>query len=176
MVSWIEVLSKVNPLGTFTHQIKWVPPTTSGFIVQYVNVEDPFQLLSGYGQPYYEVWRVENGKITNDAPRPEEYDDSFSNCWDDEWPGTQIAIETAERQMERAGTDHSYVAYHCRVFWIQAGTDGAAEIENWKTGEEQGIRMAGKLKASYTAPADIGEGRVREFRADFLSQRRENPV
>jgi hypothetical protein len=34
-----------------------------------------------------------------------DYDYSFSNCWDGEWPATEIANEIAERQMKIAGTN-----------------------------------------------------------------------
>ena len=167
MISWTEIKNEHDPRGTYTHQIKWNPPASSGFIVQYVDVEDPCNILSGYTLPYYEAWRVDEGKVVNEVPGPNDYDDSFSNCWDGEWPATEIAIETAERQMKKAGTNDCFIAYHCVIFWIPANTADYEEVNMWNTGEDAGIRMAGKLKASYVAPKNLTRGQRREFRADF---------
>lgn len=170
---WTVVKDERDFRGAYTYQIKWNPPVDSGYIVQKVDVEDPVQLLSGFTQPYYEAWKVDNGKVVYDASDPEDnddslyYDDSFSNCcngWDH---AVKIAIETARRKMEEKQIQCCYVKYHCRVFWIQDGTIGADEIKRWKTGEEEGICMAGKLKASYNAPKDLCNGEKREFEVNF---------
>ena len=171
-VSWKEIKTDIDPRGLYTHQIKWIPPKSSGFIVQRVEVEDPAHLLSGYEKPYYEAWRVEDGTVLDsdgESVSESKYDDSFTNCHDGDWPENEIAIETAERQMKSLGIDHTNVAYYCRVYWVEGGSETAEEVNLWPPGEKIGIIMAGKLKASYVEPKGIGEGVDRDtFRAIFV--------
>jgi hypothetical protein len=54
MISWAEIKNEHDPGGTYIHHIKRNPTEDSGFIVQYVDVEDPCNILSGYTRPYAE--------------------------------------------------------------------------------------------------------------------------
>ena len=40
IIDWKVVYEDVNPLGSFTCQIVWLPPAGVGFIVQHVSVDD----------------------------------------------------------------------------------------------------------------------------------------
>ena len=167
MITWSIIKNQIDNQGAFTQLIKWNPPNSSGYIVQYVRVEDPMQLLSGYNQPYYEAWRIEDGKVTYDYSSEEEYDDSFSNCYNGFSFAVEIAKENVEREMKSNNIKETYITYHCIVYFVQDGSLGANEINDWKRGEELGIQMAGKLKASYIAPNNLGLGTEREFKASF---------
>ena len=163
MVDWKVLETTIDPHGSFTHQINWVPPTASRFIVQYVSVDDPLHLLPNYVKPYYEAWRVEDGKVVYDMKSADKYDDSFTNCLDG-----FICKSVAEDNREKiiaAGVDGTYVEYDCLVYWIDE--EDAADVKNWKTGDIERITMAGKLKASWNPPSHLGEETTRVFRAVF---------
>lgn len=172
-VDWLvrEEQSFVDERGSFTHQIKWVPPKgSSGYIVQYVSVDDPLCLIKeSYDKPYYEAWRVENGIVIYDFNTDTYYDDSFSNCYDGLLKG-DIA-ENNLKKMKAHNVVRTHIAYNCMVYWTDVNTTAAKEIDSWKRGIEIDICMAGKLKASYEKPSGLGEGKERIFRADFIADR-----
>lgn len=164
MLEWKELKTSIDPHGSFTHQINWLPPAASGFIVQYVSVDDPLHLLPNYANPYYEAWHVKNGKVVYDMKDADEYDDSFSNCADGFFCKT-VADGNREK-MIKACVDSTHIEYNCIVYWINE--EDADDIKKWKTGEEKGISMAGKLKASWHSPLHLGQGKTRVFRANFV--------
>ena len=168
MIDWIVIKDEHDSQGTFTHQIKWIPPTRNGFIVQRVEVVDPYKLLTGYEKPYYEAWKVKQGEICYYEESYNEYDDSFSNCWNGDSFGIEIAKETFSKKMEIYKKKTASVKYNCLVYWIEENSISSQVIQNWKRGEEIGIMMAGKLKASYEAPPEIGEGIKRNYSVEFV--------
>lgn len=167
MVDWIIKKSETDPQGTYTQQIVWVPPKGSGFIVQRVELSDPLKLLSGYSKPYYEAWKVEDGVVLHEGEGPVSYDDSFSNCWDGESIGPQIAIDSTQRKLRDKNAEQGKIVYNCLVFWVPRGSLAFDEVAKWPRADKIGITMAGKLRASYDAPARIGVGKPRLFEAVF---------
>lgn len=166
MIDWKTIDYDVNPLGSFTWSIKWILPKTSGFIVQRVEIDDPMNLLEGsYDRPYYEAWIVVDGVVIHEDEGPEYYDDSFSNCGDGFF--MNIVAENNAKKIKTVGVQKTYVSYNCRVFWVESGTVAYRTVEQWKPADQIGIKMAGKLRASYDAAFELDEGKERKFTAEF---------
>lgn len=170
-LSYKVIESEINDQGAYTHQIKWVIPIEfdkSGYIVQRVEIEDPCKLLPNYVKPYFEAWRIIDGKIYYDDNSPIEHDDSFSNCCDDmKTIFCEIAIENTQRKMRENEVNSTYVLYKCIVYWVDDADDCASKIHEWKKGNENNITMAGNLKASYEKPGELVKCFDRVFRAEF---------
>jgi len=165
IIDWKVVYEDVNPLGSFTCQIVWLPPAGNGFIVQYVSVDDPTHLLRNYKKPYYEAWKVQDGKVIHEGSGTDEYDDSFTNC-SDGLTRSGEALNSAEK-IKAAGLQYSHVAFNCKVFWVEADSEAYNSVNSWKPGKEIGITMAGTLRASYDAISGSDNGIDRLFIANF---------
>lgn len=165
MVTWEVLKEEIDPKGNFSHQIIWCPPKSTGFIIQRVEVEDPYGLIPGYYGPYYEAWRVVDGAIIYDFDDDEEFDDGFSNCHHGDYPDTVIAKNTTQRKLREAGVETGSFTYHCLVYWLE--DKDADDVKTWRNVLNGGVGMAGLLKSSYDPPKNLGVGKVREFSATF---------
>ena len=171
-IDWKVVYEDVNPLGSFTCQVVWLPPAGNGFIVQYVSVDDPLRLLPNYDCPYFEAWKVQNGKVIHEGRGSDEYDDSFSNCADG-FNRLNVGEKNADK-IKAAGLQYSHVTFNCKVFWVEEDSEPYDTVSNWKRANEIGITMAGALRASYDAPSGLDKGMERLFVANFDVGRRKD--
>ncbi len=168
LIRWEVVFDQMDSLGRYTHQIKWIPPQKSGYIVQYVELEDPIGLIRIYEKPYYEAWRVKDGKVIHEVKGPEKYDDSFSNENNGEFQiNRQLAIDGTQNWMRKAKVTKTYVTYKCKVFWVDEGSDSYKNVNQWKRGV---VRMALNLRSSYEAPGVLCDGIDRVYTAPFQLQ------
>lgn len=141
--------------GAYTHRVKWNPPAGTGFILQYVEVEDPLKLLSNYDGPYYEAWNVTDGKTDYEG-----FDDSFSN--DGDGLLSDIAIGSVQRKLTK---DTGYIEYRTKIYWISIDDPVYKEIEQW----DHEVSMANELRSSYKAPVGpIVQDNEHPFRVDFI--------
>ena len=172
LINWNVIYSENDFEGRYTHQIKWEPPKKSGFIVQYIELEDPIKMTITYNGPYYEAWKVEDGLIVHDTEGPKNYDDSFSNEEGGVFQLTkQLAIDGTQYSMKKAGVDNTYVKFICTVYWVDKDSATYAIIDKWKRGyEEGGVQMAHNLRSSYNNPGGLECGINREYTAYFISQ------
>ncbi len=125
--------------GVFRHRIKWIPPKEDGFIVQYVELEDPLRIIHNYTKPYYEAWIVEKGKT-----KYEDYDDEFNNDGD----GTfrLEMIDVVQERLKKTGEKNSVICYKCRVYWVPKGTPSYDEVDKWEPLKEN---MSADLPCSF---------------------------
>ena len=165
IIDWKVVYEDVNPLGSFTCQIVWLPPAGDGFIVQHVSVDDPMRLLPNYDRPYFEAWKVLDGEVIHEGCGSNKYDDSFTNCWDG--MRRQSVGDNNADKIKEEGLRYSHVSFNCRVFWVERGSEAYETVDSWKLGKEIGITMAGNLRASYDVPSGLDEGKGRLFTANF---------
>ena len=167
-VAWDVVYEQIDKEGRYTQQIKWIPPQESGFIVQYVEVEDSLSTINNYEKPYYEAWKVEDGTVIHEGSGPTEYDDSFSNDGNGEYQiCIQFAKDAIQNAMKRTDVKSMSIFYNCCVYWVEIGSETYKIIDQWKRGDESGITMARQLRASYDNPGGLVDGTPRTFRADF---------
>jgi hypothetical protein len=132
-----------------------------------VEIDDPVNLLEGsYDRPYYEAWKVVDGVVIHEDEGPEYYDDSFSNCGDGFFMNT--VAENNAKKIRTVGVQKTYVSYNCRVFWVESGTVAYRTVEQWKPADQIGIKMAGKLRASYDATIELDEGKERKFQRNSV--------
>ena len=75
--------------------------------------------------------------------------------------------ENNAKKIRTVGVQKTYVSYNCRVFWVESGTVAYRTVEQWKPADQIGIKMAGKLRASYDATIELDEGKERKFTAEF---------
>ena len=154
MIGYDIVNSEIDERGSFFHQIKWIPPKESGFILQYVEVDDPNNLLPNYEKPYYEAWKVIDGKTEY-----ENYDDSFSNGGEPDFK--EYTIPGVQKKLK---DDSNYIEFSAKVYWIGIDDPVYKEIEQWN----HEVGMANELRSSYKAPkGTIHQVNSRRFRADF---------
>lgn len=166
IIKWNIIEEIIDPRGSYTQKITWVPPVLSGYIVQRVEIDDPQKLLYGYVDTYYEAWKVVNGKVVyDDNGRILGYDDCFSNCYEG-FLCDSVATDNHNILKDR-GISNTYISYNCLVYWVDDNNQTSFEISKWTAGNQCGIVMAGELKASYIKPVGLNSGIKRTFRADF---------
>lgn len=168
-INWKVIFDMNDEVGLFTHQIKWIPPENSGFIVQYVELDDPLHIIKNYEKPYYEAWKVEKGKVLHEGTGSDEYDDCFSNEGDYQIT-RQFAIDTVQTNMKKNKVAEAFISYNCLIYWVEEGSNAYNEVGEWGKGYDIGISMARELRASYIRPKGLKEGRNRFYKATFKQQ------
>ena len=157
MIKFSVTKDEHDQRGSFTHLVKWNPPARTGYILQYVEVIDPMHFLGNYEKPYYEAWKITDGKTVND-----DFDDCFSN--DGRGFFKDYAIDEVQRKLSDAT---GFVEYRTKVYWIDAGDQAYYEIENWGSP----VSMASELPSSYKAPGALPTPDLeRTYRVEFVKQ------
>ena len=125
--------------GVYRLAIKWNVPTISkgesGYVVQKITVTDTIKLIGNYSGPYYEAWKVSDGKNL-----PGDYDDHFQpGGYDDFW--NALISDMTEGKS-------GIIQYDAEVYWISDKFPLHNQIAAWK---EEEVSMAGELPAIMAA-------------------------
>ena len=140
MVDYEVLKDEKSERGYYTRLIKWKPPIRSGYIVQYVEIIDPLHIIPNYERPYYEAWKVKDGKTQYAI-----YDDEFSN----EEAGLlrDDAINQIQQKIDSAG----FIEYKTKSIWVDIENPVYNQIAKWKSG----ISMARDLPSTYEPPENL---------------------
>lgn len=146
MCTYLPEMSDISqPYAFYKYCVNWKVDMlcnghdNNGYIVQKVHFEPGISAIAPIDD-YYEAWPVIEGKVVESYHNP---DDTFMS--DD---GT-----IAHFLLDGSIGKKACTVYVTQVYWIDRSDKNSLLIDQWKSGETDGIFPAGKLKACLVSNA-----------------------